>query len=160
MARQLRELMHESREILWFDESESDATSILEVENLLESYEESLAANLDPKHREQAIASLAWNIEDSELKSEVAARAFRDDPEPRVRGVAIMALGGSAKPEVFRESFQLALKDPAFRRSHLSGALSNYASRNDAESVAGMVEALLKDPSLSDKDRKSLEALR
>ena len=91
---------------------------------------------------------------------EVAAKAFRDDPEPRVRGVAIMALSRSAKPEVFRESFQLALKDPAFRRSFLSGALSNYASRNDAESVAGMVEALLKDPSLSDNDRKELEALR
>jgi len=127
---------------------------------LLGSYEESLAANLDPKHREQAIASLAWNIEDPALKLEVAAKAFRDDPEPRVRGVAIMALSRSAKPEVFRESFQLALKDPAFRRSFLSGALSNYASRNDAESVAGMVEALLKDPSLSDNDRKELEALR
>ena len=127
---------------------------------LLESYGESLAANLDPKHREQAIQSLAWNIEDPALKSEVAAKAFRDDPEPRVRGVALLALGVNAKPEVFRESFDLAMKDPDLRRSYLVGALSNHASRNDPEAVTGMVEALLKDPSLNDKDRKSLEALR
>ena len=52
------------------------------------------------------------------------------------------------------------MKDPDLRRSYLVGALSNHASRNDPEAVTGMVAALLKDPSLSDKDRKSLEALR
>ncbi|MBI1382491.1 MAG: hypothetical protein GC161_15545 [Planctomycetaceae bacterium] len=126
------------------------------------SYRDALTAGLQPGHREQAVLAIA-NYGERDAAA-FAREAFERDPEPRVRGVALLALGSSAEPEDFRDCYQRALGEPSFRDprqlSYLVSALSNHAPRADRAFLDMATAALLARGDLPQHHVAAIEALR
>lgn len=126
------------------------------------SYRGALTAGLKPGHREQAVLAIA-NYGERDAAA-FAREAFERDPEPRVRGVALLALGSSAEPEEFRDCYQRAVAEPSFREpgqlAYLVSALSNHAPRADRAFLDTATAALLARGDLPQHHAAGIEALR
>lgn len=107
-------------------------------EALAASYEAALASNTLPAHRMNALWQLG-NIEGARGR-ELATLGFREDPSPRVRGVALLVLGSSLASADFEPMFDQAIGDAALRAapfgwSDLVSALGNHARRKGGTDV-------------------------
>lgn len=126
------------------------------------SYRDALTAGLQPGHREQAVLAIA-NYGERDAAA-FAREAFERDPEPRVRGVALLALGSNAEPEEFRDCYERALGEPSFRDpgqlAYLVSALSNHAPRADRAFLDTATAALLARGDLPQYHVAAIEALR
>ena len=126
------------------------------------SYRDALSSGLKPGHREQAVLAIANYGEQG--AAAFAREAFDRDPEPRVRGVALLALGANADPEEFRDCYQRAVEDRGLQDPrqlpYLVSALSNHAPRADRAFLDTATAALLARKGLPQHHAAAIEALR
>lgn len=132
------------------------------AEALGKHYEHCLGnANL-PRHREQAIMALGHYSGSSGL--EYAKMAFQNDPNHRVRGVALLAIASSAANSEFERCFDVAIADSEFHSQlgifYLANSLSNHARRAETNFLDRASRAVLDLPGIKQPERATVENIR
>lgn len=127
------------------------------AEPLARHYEETLGQANQPRHREQVVSAVGHD----RLHGPATARlAFDQDPDPRVRGVALLALAAHADVSVFRVRFERVVADPSLDRAFVVNALRNYARRADVNWLDGITTAMLAQGGFTAGQRSQLEQIR
>ncbi|MBM3595842.1 MAG: hypothetical protein FJX31_08745 [Alphaproteobacteria bacterium] len=122
-------------------------------------YEECLASGVRPRHREEVIAALG-NYTDSSIGMPAASLAFDGDSDPRVRGVALLAMGSSAALEVFQPRLTVAIEDARVSRAFVVNALCNAAPRLDPNWLKMTIDVVLASGGVDESLQRRLEHLK
>ena len=89
--------------------------------------------------------------------------AFENDPAPRVRGVALLALAVGAEAAYFHRCFEQALEanvETGMLSDYIAAAILNAAPRSDANWIDTATRRALALSNLGDRRRGQLEQLR
>jgi hypothetical protein len=127
------------------------------AEPLVRHYEETLGQANQPRHREQIVAAVGHD----RLHGPATAKlAFDQDSDPRVRGVALLALAAHADVSVFRVRFERVVTDPSIDRGFVVNALRNHARRADVNWLDGITTAMLAHGGLTSGQQHQIEQIR
>jgi hypothetical protein len=132
-------------------------------EELGSNYRTCLASNVQPGHREQSILALARYA--NGRADDIVREAFDHDPNPRVKGVALLAFGSQkGRGSDFQDCYRTAYADPNFHtrdtRYYLVNALSNHAPHGDREFLDAATSQLMEVASLTSQEMEKLERIR
>jgi hypothetical protein len=122
-------------------------------------YQEALGAGVRPLHREQVVSALGFYT-DGKVGLPQVLLAFDQDPAPRVRDTALMALGGNAPVADFQPRCMTAIEDSTVPRSLIVNALGNAATRVDANWLDQATRALALSAGITPQVAARIEQLR
>jgi hypothetical protein len=128
---------------------------------MVEHYQACLAESTTPRHREELVVAVV-NYADERTAISQACLAFDQDPDPRVKGVALLGLANRQAVDEFRSRFELAVGDRALAAiptDYLILSLRSIAPRLDANTL-DRATAIVSAMSLSEQQRARVEKIR
>lgn len=126
---------------------------------LMSEYRDALPEPSLARHRCDATSALCYPLRGDAVV--FAQDVFRADPDPAVRGTALLALGSYQSPSEFQASVARALEDPmlssADHRHFIESALENFSTRESAaldDRIQAFIQATL--DRLSELERRDV----
>lgn len=130
-------------------------------QQMVEHYQACLAENTTARHREELVVAVV-NYAEERTAILQACMAFDQDPDPRVKGVALLGLANRQAVDAFQSRFELAVGDQvlaAIPRDYLVLSLRSIAPRLDANTL-DRATGILSSMSLSEQQRARVEKIR